>query len=1130
MKFFKKYSNYIDFAEALNKEDKKVKGNVSEEYWLRWFHYTPIISNYIKIHNTNDPKSKSLLDKWPELEVLKVGQPNSALVDLLIEYEDKYDIVQCKWYTDGLSFKDIGGFYLLTNQHLPNCQNKYLTTTAPRTSQLAQDLGKLGKDVIVLHEEEFIVDFDIWNKIAKWKPGTKILPTKWKWRTKREQESFIKLIKSIIKNGKTQFQGPPGWGKTFLMYRIERYLWKKFGGVTINMADSVISLKQNYILFNTQDSAYGISRNNLVICASTEDDADLVDWPCEVVGNDPDKIYSWLKKNPSGRIFCYYGNAGSLEAAVKTYLLDIPDFEFTSAMCDEASRTCQPIGSGWSHIVHDKCIPVKYRGFFDATPRTHKKYGMDNKKLYGPVGDCVSQPESEVWGSTTSYTLYGMVFGDSKRAKKLKEKFDERELVKGKSYTVEDYCMAVQILEAKANDPDDQHTLEFGLTIDRLKRLKQATEDALADLLSQYPKNKKIQSLKNIRLYVADTHIHSTSDIHRKLNYIYSNEQRSIVYTSRLLYRAWSQIKLDSVYFADNFKGISYIVQALGRGLRVNKDKKHKVCRVYVPVNVESAEPWKLLLDLINNIKDWDYRPMESIVSQATKSRKPGKRKPGGGQVIINTTGVQINIADVLNDLSTVIISEYNQWVKWDQWQEIAKIFYKKLESHFPFLISATASQKIYKKVYKEICADKQIKMFINNEMRNTKEKKAYRFLFRKVWQDDTTIRQLKVMPERIRAKSIYNDMLQEYRDHYISWRTEQNKKMLNMAIQYVKNNRLPYLQSNGDWGTFGSPLRKEFADTMQFLPGDPSTKTGKSLDYYVSRIFNGGQGFGIRVKDDPSMVKLIEEKYVRVQASKHTDANLVNRELLNFAMEKFVELAEPNVAEVYVKDLGFVSDYASAKRLRQKLQPDYNGGRKSSLDRLFKQVESAIVKNFDIESLDVKKLLNLGAVQYMDDCDLANKFKLMYIKHLGIEKSEVKYEMVRDVIIDCVKNKKLFRDEIYKIVSLSSQKNVLRYYIGEVEGLEEYIDWYNKECTRISNRRQAVKVDVEGIGVMTLPEAAEYFDVSKDAIKYASRFSPKTNRTKGRADKIFVNSVNVKITELKGSDEIKLDDISLVY
>ena len=168
---------------------------------------------------------------------------------------------------------------------------------------------------------------------------------------------------------------------------------------------------------------------------------------------------------------------------------------------------------------------------------------------------------------------------------------------------------------------------------------KKSEEIIIEELLKAYPKNKKIQRLKGIELFVADTHNMSTSEIHRKLNYMYKNKSKSIVYTSRLLYRAWSQVQLDSVYFADNFKGVSYIVQALGRGLRTNPDKPNKICRVYVPVDIDNDEPWKILLDLIGSIKGWDYRPMESILNLATSGRNAGKRQPGGGQVFINNYG-----------------------------------------------------------------------------------------------------------------------------------------------------------------------------------------------------------------------------------------------------------------------------------------------------------------------------------------------------------------------------------------------------------------------------------------------------------------------------------------------------------
>jgi hypothetical protein len=1143
LNYFKKHNNYDDFAEALNKCDNKVKGNVSEEYWLRWLHYTPIVSNYIKIHNTNDPKSIDLIDKWPELSLLKVGQPNSALVDLLIEYENGYDVVQCKWYADGLSLKDIGVFYTVTNDHLPNCRNKYLTTTAPRTSKFAQALGKLGKDVITIWEDDFRVDNDIWQKISCWKKGEKIVPTKWNWRTKREQESFIKLGRSITKNGKTVFQGPPGWGKTFLMYRLERYLHRRSGGgITVNMADSVISLKQNYLLFNTQDSAIGISRPNLVICKGA-DDGDLVDWPCEVVGNEPHKILSWVKKNPMGRIFCFYGNTKSLEAAVQTHLIKNPDFEFTSAMCDEASRTCQMLGSGWSHIVHDKCIPVKYRGFFDATPRTHSKYGMNKKNLYGPYGDVVTQPESEKWGSTSSYEIHAMAFGDSQRAQRLARNFEERELVIGKSYTVEDYCMAIQILESKANDSDDQHTIQFGITIKRLKLLKEATKDALKDLLKAYPNSKKIQSLKGIELFVADTHTMSTSVIHRKLNYLYKNKSKSIVYTSRLLYRAWSQVQLDSVYFADNFKGVSYIVQALGRGLRVNPNKPHKICRIYIPVDVEADEPWKILVDLINSIKQWDYRPMESIVSLASGKRKPGKRKPGGGQVYINTSGIKMNASDVLNDLKNVIINEHNEWVVWDQWQEITKIYIKKLETHFPFMISARYTQLVSIKVAKEVLQDDNFKIFIKNEKkaRNNKQKLPT-FIYSKVWGTDGCFKHLTVMPEWISAKSNFNDLLEQNIEKYQQWRIAQSKRLETMGLEYLQSNKVPYLTCGAQGFTFGNfttPLKTQFAKDFKFLPGDPSSKKGDELLRLIDEMIKGGSAFkGQRLYEQPSIAAYIDKNYVTTHSKRGSaeDTNLINKHIMMFALKKFIEYATPNVSEVYVEGMGFITDTHAVRKWRKVLQPDFTGGKKSAIGRYFEKIADDIEKEFGIKhnkTLSVQRMLNLDTCKFIEDKELAETFRTMYIKHLAIGKNPIKKQMVTDILKDCIKNKKLFKEEAYKIVPLSSQKDIIKSFKGEVDGIEEYLEWYKTECIRISNWKQAMKVDVKGHGVMTTTEAGKLLGIEKRYILGISKSQKnfKTVDKIGRpVGKVFKYAHIPLITVIEGSDEITAKDIKLTY
>lgn len=658
-RFAASYSSYEDFAQALGSEDNDPKGKVSEEYWRRWLHFFPHISNYLSIRNTNDRSAKSLLDKWPELSIAKVGSANSPTVDIIIEYEDGYDLVSCKWWRHGLTLDEIGTFFTFTNQHLPNLKNKYLLTTAPRASTVAREIAKAGKDVIILFEDEstFLVDEKTFAEIKNFKDGNAIpTPSKWRWRNYREAVSFRRMSKTIEKFGRAKFQGPPGWGKTQLMFRLDHRFWTRYGGITVNMADGTTVLKQNFEHFNLQYRAWGIQRPSLVICSGAEDH-DMVDWPIEVVGKDPGKIARWIANNPDGMIFCFYGNTKSLEEAVAVIHESDPGFEFTLATCDEASRTCQKRGSGWSHIVHQDLVPVRYRAFFDATPRVGKNVGMDNKTLYGPLADAVTQAESEEWGSTVGYELVGMAIN----SRKISDYFHDRRLVIGKSYTVEDMAMAWMLLHEKIEDVNDQHTISFGFDIKRLNRLRQAVEDLRNDLINKYPK--KYGSLKDLRLFVADTHHFTVSEIHRRLRNIYSNDKSSIVWTSRLLYRGWSQVKIDCVHFADNFKGTSYIVQALGRGLRTNSDKADKICKVLIPVDANQSEPWDHMVQLIDSLKQWDFRPAEAIMALVSKPRSVGKRRPQAGSVVLNMSGVKISLSALRKGLESLILLKYDHWI-----------------------------------------------------------------------------------------------------------------------------------------------------------------------------------------------------------------------------------------------------------------------------------------------------------------------------------------------------------------------------------------------------------------------------------------------------------------------------------
>jgi hypothetical protein len=177
---------------------------------------------------------------------------------------------------------------------------------------------------------------------------------------------------------------------------------------------------------------------------------------------------------------------------------------------------------------------VQYRAFLDATPRIGKKIGMDNETLYGALADCVTQPESEDWGSTTGFYLNALIL----KSARLTKYFHERRFIKGKPYTAEDKAMALALLREKANDPGDQHTISFGVKLERLRQLSEACVDVRNELLKKYPNVKKYQNLKDIEFFVADTSIHCTSDIHSKLNNIYKKKQcvNNILSTKRLLF------------------------------------------------------------------------------------------------------------------------------------------------------------------------------------------------------------------------------------------------------------------------------------------------------------------------------------------------------------------------------------------------------------------------------------------------------------------------------------------------------------------------------------------------------------------------------------------------------------------
>lgn len=725
-KFFEKYcentKSYSDLNSLLKTATSEVKGQVSEEYWRRWLWLTTHAYGALDIHNANDSKARSLVAKFPELKKLNVGHANCFLTDLIIEYEHEYTLISCKWYQSGLTLNNIGAFEGLTKAHgYPSMRDKILITNAPRSSVVAEKIFGSSKISIKIFEEEFDVEDDIYQQLISKIPSKQVKYERFRPRNARERLSRCRNYLHFRNNARGKFQGPPGVGKTDLMYVLDRYHYKLNGskGLTLSMADSVLSLKQNFTHFNEQDRASGTTRPQLVICSGA-DDADMVDWPVNVVGNDTQAIYQWLKCNPNGRVWCFYGNTLALQSAVQS-----AKTEFIFGSFDEASRMCQPIGSGWSHTLYDHLIPIKRRFFVDATHRTHKKVGMDQKHLFGTMTDYVTQPEAEKWKSTCTYEVLGLSFDAKMFA--LNEKFHARRFVKGKNYTVEDKAMMYQLLSLYAKDPSMSHNLSFAVTIERCKLLKDCAADVIQELQVAHPKNKRYQELGNIHLYVADTKKDTTRDIRDHLRHIYTSNKykRTIVFTSRLLYRAWSQNKIDSVMFADNFKSISYIIQALGRGLRYDTKRPNKVCRVIMPVDINQTGPWSHFVSLLNRLKDWDFRPIESIMSLINKPRSKAKRKRGGGQVLLNVNGVTVSINSLITGLKHHIM--YNtDWSNWTEWKALAEEYFKKLQVVSTYLLKKRNDRYYYQTIYKEISANENYRALIEKHNYRNVEPHAY--------------------------------------------------------------------------------------------------------------------------------------------------------------------------------------------------------------------------------------------------------------------------------------------------------------------------------------------------------------------------------------------------------------------
>jgi superfamily II DNA or RNA helicase len=621
-----KSKNWKSFKLLLKPLSNKQKGDTFEL----------LTKYYLQLHPTYVTQLKHvwLLSEVPIKVRRKLNLPDTDEgVDLIAETnEGTYWAIQCKYKEDetkSLTRKELSTFTDLAFNICKNIELGLVCTSSDRTSHKLKMHGDrlsfCSGEVWRSLDEEF---FERLHKHLN-KKAVPLTPLKPRPHQKRAitkaHEHFVEE-----KNSRGKLIMPCGTGKSLAGYWIAE---KLEANKILIAVPSLALIKQTLEVWARESVANKQRINWIVVCSdgsvsdTEKDDIAIFIQDLGIkIYIDPKKIAERLNKKHDGRtiVFSTYQSGKAIaQAAIKSKTT------FDLAIMDEAHKTVGKADSVFSHLLYDKNIKIKKRIFMTATERRYQGkseqiLSMEDPKVYGETFEMLSFKEAlDAKPSMLSDYKIVTLFVSRDEIKKLVKKNLFVKPDKGKwDKEVEAEMLASLVALRKAMEKYPiKKAVSFHSSIARAKAFR-ASQDVFTKSFRKYGK--------------LDT-FHVTgkfpTSARAKVIQEFAEANRSLITNARCLTEGVDVPNIDCVLFADPKRSTVDIVQAVGRALRVHKDKEYGYVIVPVLIDKEiedgeaiSKEAFDSILTTLRALAADDKRIVEYFRS-ISQGRKPGTGK-----------------------------------------------------------------------------------------------------------------------------------------------------------------------------------------------------------------------------------------------------------------------------------------------------------------------------------------------------------------------------------------------------------------------------------------------------------------------------------------------------------------------
>jgi superfamily II DNA or RNA helicase len=625
------FSGVTSFAELEQKiaalPDEKSRGDAFEQF----------VKAYLRLEPEYASKLKHvwLYREVPQAIAKKLKLPATDQgIDIVAEtYDSEFWAVQCKYrqLTDqSLTWREISTFTGLAFGVCRGFAFGLICSTTERITNVLKNQERIGFCALDAWQE---LDADFWIRLQAhftYKSG-KLLPSK----PRPHQRAAIKdahqhYITNKAKRGKLIM--PCGSGKSLTAY----WIAGKLDAHRIVIAVPSLALIRQTLKVWLRET---IANRQAVewICVCSDESAGRVERddtavlrqdlgvPCLTA---PAEIAAWLKRKHHGLtvVFTTYQSGEAIAKAARS-----AKCRFDLGIMDEAHKTVGDGGKLFSHLLHDKNLPIRQRIFMTATERRYAGQSdtvlsMDDPAIYGETFHLLSFKRAMEYDPPIlcDYKIISIAVSRDEVAELIRKNvFVKPDKGRWNQEIEADMLASLVALRKAMTKYPIHHAVSFHGSIQRAELFK-AHNDAFSHA---FPKYGSLETFHVSGKTPTGTRARIIGD--------FAKTQRALITNARCLTEGVDVPGIDCVLFADPRRSAVDIVQAVGRALRPAPGKK--LGYVIVPIlhdanatpdDIFESESFQEILTTLRALAANDDRIIEYF-----RAISQGRQHTGGGSV-----------------------------------------------------------------------------------------------------------------------------------------------------------------------------------------------------------------------------------------------------------------------------------------------------------------------------------------------------------------------------------------------------------------------------------------------------------------------------------------------------------------